>query len=172
MEGTPHGSSGGFLGVPNLVWQTANFVLFLVLAWVFLKKPAVSFFGGRRDDVAKAIRKAAEDRQRAEALAREIGERLARVEGEMEEIRASARREAVAEQAALSKQAEEDAARIVARTSAEMENRLRAARTELTGFAADLAVEIARDVLKKTVTPEDEERLTKEGVRQLSGSKA
>jgi F-type H+-transporting ATPase subunit b len=172
MEGGPHEASAGFLGIPALVWQTANFVLFIVLAYVLLKKPAISFFGGRRAEVANSIRKAAEDRQRAEAVAREIAERLSRVEGELEEIRASARREAVLEQAALSKQAVEDAARIVARTSAEMENRLRAARTELTGFAADLAVEIARDVLKKTVTPEDEARLTKEGVKQLSGSKA
>jgi F0F1-type ATP synthase membrane subunit b/b' len=68
----------------------------------------------------------------------------------------------------LTKQTEADAARIVARASVEMESRVRAARAELAGYAGDLAVEIARDILEKGVTAEDEVRLVNEGVAQLS----
>jgi F-type H+-transporting ATPase subunit b len=167
-EEAAHEASHGFLGIPTVIWQTLNLALFFVLLYVLLKKPAMSFLGGRRADVSKTLQKAAEDRERAEALARGITERLSRVEAELSEIKVKARQEAEAEQAILTKQAEEDAARIVARTSIEMENRLRSARAELTGFAGDLAVEIARDVLKKTVTAEDEIRLVNEGVSQLS----
>ena len=46
--------------------------------------------------------------------------------------------------------------------------RLRA-RNELTAYAADLAVEIARELVAKNVTPEDEKRLVADGVKGLAG---
>jgi F0F1-type ATP synthase membrane subunit b/b' len=92
------------------------------------------------------------------------------VETELAQIQVKARQEAVAEQAALTKQAEEDAARIVARTSSEMENRVRAAKVELAAYAADLSVDLARELLAKNVTRDDEKRLLDEGVARLTGA--
>jgi F-type H+-transporting ATPase subunit b len=169
-EAAAHEASRGFLGFPTTVWSTLNLLLFFALLYVLLKKPSVSFFGGRRGDVAKALQKAAEDRGKAEALAGEVKERLSRVETELAQIQVKARQEAVAEQAALTKQAEEDAARIVARTSSEMENRVRAAKVELAAYAADLSVDLARELLAKNVTRDDEKRLLDEGVARLTGA--
>ncbi len=45
---------------------------------------------------------------------------------------------------------------------------MRAAKAELTAYAGDLAVEVAREILAKNVTPEDEKRLVAEGVAELS----
>jgi F-type H+-transporting ATPase subunit b len=163
-----HETAKGFLGVPNLVWQITNLVFFLGLLWYFLRKPVAEFFGSRRTEVAKALAKAEDDTRRAEALAAELAKRLAQIETELSNLRESARRDAEAEHAALLKQTEEDAARVLARASTDVDNRVRAARAELTAYAGDLAVEVAREILAKNVTPDDEKRLVAEGVAELS----
>ena len=63
----------------------------------------------------------------------------------------------------------EESERVVARTRAELDARVRSARNELTAYAADLAVELARELVVKNVTPDDEKRLVAEGVKSLAG---
>ncbi len=163
-----HEAAKGFLGVPTLVWQVANLATFLGLLWYFLKKPVAEFFGNRRAEVAQALKKAEEDRRRAETLATELASRLAQIETELKALKDGARKDAEAEHAALLQQGEEDARRFVARASADLENRVRAARSELTAYAGDLAVDLAKELLAKGVTPEDEARLVKTGIAGLS----
>ena len=76
-----------FLGLPYPFWQTLNFLGFIALLVWLLRKPLVQFFENRRLEVAESLKKAEEDRDRAEAVAREIGERLARIEAEIEAMR-------------------------------------------------------------------------------------
>jgi F-type H+-transporting ATPase subunit b len=165
------GEAATFLGLPVVVWKTANLLLFFGLMWWLLKKPLASFFGERRAEVAKTLEKAEENRHRAEALAAELSARLSQIDAELSKLKVSAKQDAEAEHAALLAQAEEDAERIVSRTKGEIESRVRHARAELTGYAGDLALEIARDLLARQVTAEDQRRLVSEGVAALSKAK-
>jgi len=158
-----------FLGLPYPFWQTLNFVAFVALLVWLLRKPLSQFFGNRRREVAEALRKAEEDRARAEGVAKEIGERLARIEAEIEELRLHAREQAAAEEKEIAARAAEEAERVATRTIGELDARVRTARNELTAYAADLAVEIARELVTKNVTPADEKRLVADGVRDLAG---
>ena len=154
-------------------WQAANLVVFLGLLVYFLRKPASTFFKDRRQEIEEGIRKTEESRKRAEQLAAEMEARLAKLDTELAAIHEHAKKEATAEQAELLRLAEEDARKIVERVRADMETRVRHARKELTTYAGDLAVEIARDVLARSVTPQDEERLLREGLSALAtGAKA
>ena len=63
-----------------------------------------------------------------------------------------------------------DADLILARTRADLDNRVRSARAELTAYAGDLSVELARELLKKSVTAGDEKRLLDEGIASLGGA--
>ena len=166
------GSHGGdtFLGLPVNLWQGVNLVLFIALLVWALRKPVASFFGGRTAEVEKTLRKAEEDRAKAASLLAAVEARVARLDGELAEIRDRARREAEEEQAALLKAAEEDAARIVEKTRGEMDARVRAARKELTAYAGDLAVGIARELLARNVTEDDEAKLRAEGISALAGA--
>ena len=163
------GSAETFLGLPYPLWQTINLVAFLALLVWLLRKPIAQFFGNRQKDVAETVKKAEADQNRAEALAQEISERLARIEGEIEALRAHAREQAEAEEKEIAARAVEEAERVAARSRNELDARVRSARNELTAYAADLAVELARDLVKKNVTPEDEKRLLAEGVKELAG---
>jgi F-type H+-transporting ATPase subunit b len=165
------GKAETFLGLPFVVWKTANLLLFFGLMWWVLKKPLASFFGERRAEVAKNLEKAEEDRRRAEALAAELSARLAQIETELSNLKAAARRDAEAEHGALLSQAAEEAGRIVSRTKGEIDSRIRHARAELTGYAGDLALEIARDLLKRNITSSDQTRLVADGVAALSKAK-
>lgn len=160
----------GFLGVPSLVWQFLNLGLFLGLLWYFLRKPAADFFGNRRAGVAKALAKADEDRHRAEQLAEELKARLAKIETELQNLKDAARRDAEAEHAALLAKSQSDADQVLTKARADLENRVRAARAELTSFASDLSVDLARELLQKNVTAEDEKRLLQEGIANLTGA--
>ncbi|HTS02805.1 MAG TPA: ATP synthase F0 subunit B [Thermoanaerobaculia bacterium] len=162
------GSERGFLGVPSLVWQVANLAAFLALLWYFLRRPVSEFFGSRRNEVASALAKAEEDRRRAEALAAELERRLREIDTELANLKAAAKRDAETEHAEVLKRTEADAARVLERAKTDVDNRVRAARVELTAFAGDLAVEVAREILAKSVTPEDEARLAKAGVADLA----
>ena len=160
--------SHGWLGVPSLVWQALNLVLFLALLVWLLKKPASKFFGDRRREVEEANRKAEADRKRAEELAKEIDARLSGIEVEIRRLRENSLRESENDQKALLAEAEKESQRIVARGASEIESRVREARKELTSYAGDLAVEMADEILKRSVTPEDQKRLVKEGTDALT----
>lgn len=165
------GHSDTFLGLPVVLWKTANLLLFFGLMWWLLKKPLTSFFRERRGEIEKALAKAEEDRARAEALSAQLSSRLAEIGTELENLKAAARKDAEAEQAALLAGAEAEAERILARTKGEIESRMRHARIELTEFAGDLAVEMAREMLTRSVTPEDEKRLVSAGVAAVAERK-
>jgi len=158
-----------FLGLPYPFWQTLNLAGFLALLVWLLRKPLSQFFETRRREVAETLRKAEEDRDRAQAVAREVGDRLAKIEAEIEGMRRNALEQARAEEAEIETRAAEEAERIAVRTRAELDTRVRTARNELTAYAADLAVALARDLVAKNVTPEDEKRLVAEGVKDLGG---
>lgn len=165
------GHADTFLGLPVVLWKTANLLLFFGLVWWLLKKPFSSFFGERRAEIGKALARAEEDRARAEALAAQLSSRLAQIETELSNLKTAARKDADAEGAALLAEAEAEADRIVQRTTGEIESRMRRARAELTEYAGDLAVEMAREMLARGVTPEDQKRLVSAGVTAVTDRK-
>ncbi|HQR66292.1 MAG TPA: hypothetical protein PLB02_02755 [Thermoanaerobaculia bacterium] len=165
------GHAETFLGLPAVLWKTANLLLFFGLVWWLLKKPFRNFFGERRAEIEKALAKAAEDRARAEALAAQLADRLARIETELANLKAGAQADAEAERETLLREAEAEAARIVERTTGEIEGRVRRARVELTEYAGDLAVGIAREMLVRGVTPDDQKRLVSAGIAAVAERK-
>lgn len=170
-EGGREEGAQTFLGVPLLVWQWLNLVIFLVLLVKLLKKPLAGWVGERRDNVARELKESEEKNARTAALAKELSERLARIEVELAELKIHGEKESVAEQAALTAQTEADAQRLVQRAAAEIDSRVRTARKELTAYAGDLALEIAADILKKNLTPEDQARLLNEGIASLTAAR-
>lgn len=170
--GEAEGHAATWLGVPLVVWQAVNLVVFLGLLVHFLRKPLARFFAGRRQEIEAALRRAEEDRARAEETVRVLSERLGKLEEELSQIQSRARTEAEAEHATLLSEARRDAERLVERSRAEAESRLRTARNELTVWAGDLAVKLAHEILERNVTPEDQRRLVEEGLAALASPAA
>lgn len=170
-ESGGHDAAQLFLGIPLTVWQTVNLIVFLGLLVWLLRKPAVTFFRDRRKEIEENIRKTDESRRRAEQLAADMEARLAKLDQELAAIHDHAKKEATAEQVELLRQTGEEARKVVDRAKAEMDARVRLGRKELTTYAGDLSVEIARDLLSRNVTPQDEDRLLAEGLSALAAGK-
>jgi F-type H+-transporting ATPase subunit b len=128
----------------------------------FLVIAAVIVWAGRKylpgifRDRSAAIQKAMQEAQKASEEARrrlaEIESRLMRLDGEIGMMRNAAEKEGAAEEARIQAAAEEDARKIVASAEQEIAATVKAARRQLTAFAADLAVGLARKQIHVDVT--------------------
>jgi F-type H+-transporting ATPase subunit b len=118
-------------------------------------------------DRSAAIQKAMQEAQKASEEARrrlaEIESRLMKLDVEIGMMRDSAEKEGAVEEARIQASAEEDARKIVASAEQEIAAAAKAARRQLTAYAADLAVGLARKQIH--VDPATDQAL----VRYFSG---
>jgi F-type H+-transporting ATPase subunit b len=119
-----------------------------------------------------AIQKAMQEAQKASDEARrrlaEIESRLMRLDGEIGMMRDAAEREAGNEEARIHAAAEEDARKIVESAGQEIAAAAKAARRELTAYAADLAVGLAQKQIR--VDAATDQALVREFAGQLAAS--
>jgi F-type H+-transporting ATPase subunit b len=99
-------------------------------------------------DRSAAIQKAMQEAQKASEDARrrlsDIESRLLKIDVEIGAMRDAAEKEGAAEEARIKAAAEEDARKIVVSAEQEIAAAAKAARRQLTAYAADLAVGLAR----------------------------
>ena len=134
------------LSVQQSYWASVilNFaVIVALIIWAGRK-----FLPGIFRDRTAAIQKAMQEAQKASAEARqrlaEIESRLQKLDVEIGMMRDAAEREGAAEEARIKASAEEDARKIVASAEQEIAAAAKAARRQLTSYAADLAVGLAQ----------------------------
>jgi F-type H+-transporting ATPase subunit b len=136
------------------------------LGWFFLKlTPPV--FRKRADEISSAIAKATAAKVAADTRLRSAVEKLARLEQEVAELGAAAQVEASAEAVRIQALTESEVVKIGAAAKAEIEAAERAARLELKAVAANLAVDGAESLLARQLTPQAQESLVTEFVKNL-----
>jgi F-type H+-transporting ATPase subunit b len=151
------------------IFKWINFAIVAgLLLWVCLKK-GPAFFGGRAAAIGSAITKATGVKATADAQLREAENKLANLQKEVAELRASAGKEAAAEVERIRAVTQSDARKIAAAAKAEIEAAERAARLELKAIAAKLAVDGAESLLAKQLTPQAQESLISNFVKSLEG---
>jgi F-type H+-transporting ATPase subunit b len=134
--------------------------------WLFAKVlPPV--FRGRAESISSAIAKATAAKNEADALLREAEGKLASMEKEVAELRATAERESAAEIERLLAATHSDEEKIAAAARTEIAAAERAARQELKALAAKLAVDGAQTQLAAQLTPQVQESLVSEFVKSL-----
>ncbi len=120
-----------------------NFGLLGLFFWYLGRKSIPQAFRERTATIQKGIKEAQAASADAARRLSEIEQRLSRLDAEVEEIRTSAEREAVAEEQRIRQTAEEDRQKIVHAAESEIDAIARNARRELKGYAASLAVDLA-----------------------------
>jgi F-type H+-transporting ATPase subunit b len=167
------------LSMQGAFWlgQLLNFgVVALAIAWL-LKKNLPGAFRSRTVSIQKSMeeaRRASEDANRRLA---EIESRLARLDGAINEMRATAEQESAAEEQRITAATEEDARKILDSAEQEIAAAAKLARRELTAYATELAVSLARQNIRLD-THTDEglvrgfaERLTGNGNSGVKGGR-
>ena len=154
----------------NEIFKWINFAIVAgLLAWVFLKLTP-PFFRKNAETISSAITKATAAKAEAERQLREAEGKLARLEQEVAQLRATAQREAAAEAERLRAVTQSDVKKVGLAALAEIEAAERAARLELKVIAANLAVDGAESLLAKQLTQQAQESLLAAFVKSLEGS--
>lgn len=138
-----------------------------VLFWAS-RKYLPGLFRERTSAIQKAMQEAQKAGDEARRRLAEIESRLMRLDGEIGMMRDAAEREAANEEARIHAAAEEDARKIVESAGQEVAAAAKAARRELTAYAADLAVGLAQKQIR--VDAATDQTLVREFAGQLPAS--
>ncbi|NJC87078.1 MAG: F0F1 ATP synthase subunit B [Desulfuromonas sp.] len=151
----------------DFIWRCINFAVLVGLVAYFVKKPLRNGLQNRRAEIEKTLADAAAARDAAEAKAHEYQEKLTKASAEIETIYASIRREGELERDKILASAKEMATKIEQEADAKAASAVARARTELRAEAARLAVELAEELLAKSVTAADQKRLIDEYMQKV-----
>lgn len=157
----------------TLLQSVAKVVNFAILGGVlayFLRAPISTYLASRATQIRQDLVTAAETRATATAQLAQIERKLQALPAELEALKAQGAEDVKAEQARIAQAAATERQRLIAQTRREIETRLRLARRQLTEHAAQLAVTIAEDRIRRTITPEDQLRLVDRYAAQLKGA--
>jgi F-type H+-transporting ATPase subunit b len=163
-HGTGHGEQGEHAGVDakTLALQLLNFgVLLFILIW-FGGRALSKAFRSRHDQLKTDIESAAGQRAQAEQRFREQDARLANLERELAALRAAVKEEGERERARLLAGAEEKAKRIQDETRFQLDQQVKEAEIRLRAEVASTAVKVADELLKRSVSADDERRLAQD----------
>jgi F-type H+-transporting ATPase subunit b len=136
-----------------------------LIAW-FSKKNLPGMFRNRTALIQKSLEEARKASDDANRRLSEMESRLGRLGDEISQMRASSEKEAAAEEERIKGAAEEDARRIVQSAEQEISSAAKAARRELTAYAADLSVSLAAREIR--VDASTDQRLVRRFAQQLS----
>jgi F-type H+-transporting ATPase subunit b len=147
--------------------KIANFAILVGLLMYYLRTPVSVYLVSRASAIRRDLVTAAEMRARAAAQLAEIERKLQSLPAELAALKAQGAQDVAAEQARITQAAAVERERLIQQTRREVEMRLRVARREVTEYAAQLAVRIAEERIRRTITPEDQLRLVDRYTAQL-----
>jgi len=143
------------------VWKIINFVILVIgilLAWFKGIKPMLE---KRGEEIKKALEDARRAKDEADKKALEFKEKLSLLERKIQEIQQELKMEGEAEKERIISEAEAAAAKIAEQAKLAASREVKKAKEELRQVAAGLAVEMAREILARELTPDDQKRLVK-----------
>jgi F-type H+-transporting ATPase subunit b len=149
------------------IFRWLNFLLVMGGIAYLIGKFGAPYFRSHAAGIAKSIRDAAEMRAASERELREVDERVASLNLEIQELRRVAVRESAAEAERLRELARVEAERIHKAARAEIVASERVARQELRAIAARLATERAAEIMRGRMDPPTDAALFRAFVGEL-----
>ena len=143
------------------------FVIAVVIFWA-ARKYLPGAFSARTAAIQKAMQEAQKASDEARRRLAEIESRLMKLDVEIGMMRDAAEKDAAAEEARIQAAAQEDARKIVESAQQEIAAAAKAARRELTAYAADLAVGLAQKQIR--VDASTDQALLRNFAQQLSAN--
>jgi ATP synthase F0 subunit b len=153
------------------VWKFVNLTLFVGLLIWLLRRPIGASMVARRDSIRRELMRAQEERRAALAKLEEVEARLARLDAEVETVRAQAKRDAEAERESITRATAEETRRLREQAQREIESAGKVARQDLRRYAAEQSVRMAEELIRRDIGVEDDKRLMNDYIGELGGIK-
>lgn len=158
-------------GLNPAIPKAINLTIFVLVLYYLLRKPSREFFSNRLRQVRATLDEAARQKENAVKRLAEINARLERMDAEVVEIKSEADRESATEQNRLEASVKADAERLRVVAQREIEAAKQSALAELREFTAERSVELAEQMIKRELTPEDDRRLVEAGAEFERGKR-
>ena len=154
---------------PGLMsWTWITFIVVFLLMWKFALGPIVTMLDRRRQTIEENLKKAEEAREEAERLFAEYQKKLEEARKEAQELIQEGKRMGEKLKEEIITEAREEAERIKEKAVSAIELEREKALEELKEKAAELSVEIASRILKRTISVEDHKMLIKEALEEVA----
>ena len=147
--------------------KVLNFAILAGALVYFLRAPIAAYLASRETQIRQDLVTASELRAAAGAQLAEIERKLQSLPAELDALRRQGAADVAAEKQRIAEAAAAERERLIDQTHREIETRLRIARRELTEHAARLAIQIAEERIKRSITPDDQLRLVDRYTAQL-----
>lgn len=176
-EHPAHAAAGGDHGEPSLpmnfkadsaLWALVTFVVFLVVLSKMAWGPLNKALEQREANIRQNIADAESSRVKAETLLREHEVKLAKVQDEVKEILAEARRDAEHTKQEIMAVAQREAEASRQRAVADIRQAKDTALAELFDFVSGNVMQATERVLQRSLTSDDQERLVREALSELN----
>ena len=169
-----HGSTEGGRqdGLVPSIARLVNFGILAATLVYFLRSPAASYLRNRKTQIRSDLERAHEMRASAAAQIAEIDRRMSALPSELESLRKSGAEEVAFEEASMRQAAEAERNRFLDQARRDIDAQLKMAERELVKHAAELAIAIATERIRKTITAADQARLVDRYLAQVGRSGA
>ena len=162
---------GGGHSEPSILWKWANFFLLGAALSFLVAKNAPAFFKSRTEEIQSGLNEARKLREESEARVAEIEKRVATLETDLKQLRENARKEMVSEGERIKQDTARAIEKIQAHAEMEIASAAKLARQELKAYSADLAVQLATRQIRERLTPQTQDQLVDNFVKQLQSQK-
>jgi F-type H+-transporting ATPase subunit b len=157
--------------VIEMIARLLNFAILIGALAYLLRSPVAGYLASRSTQIRQELVTAADMRNTASAQLAEIENKMRALPAELEMLRKQGAEDVKAEQARIAQAAAHERQRLLEQTRREIDMRLRIARRELTEHAARLAVQVAEQRIRRSITPDDQIRLVDRYTSQLGGTR-
>jgi F-type H+-transporting ATPase subunit b len=161
-EGEGHGESP-----MAAIARLFNFAILAGGLFYLLRSPLMGFLEQRGVSVRSELKKAADLKKEAARQIAQIDEKMKALPGEIDALKRRGAEEIKAEEARIQAQAESERRRLLDQAKREIGTQLRIAERDLKKRAGELAVEVATERVKRTITERDHARLVERYVSQV-----
>jgi F-type H+-transporting ATPase subunit b len=154
-------------GKTGIVWLLINFAVLMYILEKLLFRKLRARTAEKHDLIKGELTRATEARNEAESLIREYRDRVARLDGEIEELMADAKKRADADRVAVIAAAEEEGERIKLAAKAAAEREAASRRRAIENEIVERAVDRAEQIIRQRIAPVDQSRMLDDYIGQL-----
>jgi F-type H+-transporting ATPase subunit b len=157
-------------GLLPVIARLVNFAILIGTLVYLLRSPLMAYLNDRGTQIRSDLVNAAEMKRTAASQLEEIDRRMTALPGELEALRAQGAQEIAAEEARIRAAAAAERDRLLEQARRDIDQHVKVAERELVSHAADLAVAVAAERIRQTITDDDQKRLADRYVQQLRGA--
>jgi len=142
--------------------KTFDFIVLVGLLYWLLAAQIKEFFSGRRVEIKKTLEESVVKKADAEKKYREYSEKIDKASVEIDGICEMIKAQGITEKQKIIEDAEKAAKKMKEDARTRIEQELKGASDQLKAQAVQLSVQIAEEILKRSITVQDHEAMVKE----------